>query len=383
MVNGRDRESPRGLSWTDISYFCEWYVLITLTTPQQDAVGGALDAISRRDPLFRIAGYAGTGKTTLSKEIIANARGAAVCAFTGKAASVLRSKGLYEATTIHKRIYKFDPLTERFNLKSRHELHDVDYFLLDEASMVNCDQWEDMQSFGKPIIAIGDPGQLEPVGDDPRLMHQADIVLTEIHRQAAESAIIQFATHVRHGGQIRRGAKGDVQIGSKELFWDSLEWADVLLCGFNKTRVEVNERRRKILFGEKSKSHKLVVGDRIVCLKNDNVLGVSNGELFEVSKIWSSQGKNWLCDLIDSEGDERTMIRVDKSAFGVAKPDVREFRSKEIMYADYGYCLSVHKFQGSEADRVAVMSEQCDLWCPIRWSYTAITRAAQELRYSI
>lgn len=355
---------------------------VDLTAQQTRAVDMALDSLRARHSLFRIGGYAGVGKTTLAKAIIEDEPGAAVCAFTRKAGSVLRSKGLKDATTIHKRIYRYDQISETFVLKSKKELFDVSYFLLDEASMVNNIQWRDMQSFGKPIIAIGDPGQLEPVGDDPRLMEDADIVLTEIHRQDSDSAIIQFATHVRMGNPIKRGTKGEVQIGSKDLFWDSLEWADVLLCGFNRTRVSVNSQMRNNIFGNEAKKHLIIEGERIVCLKNSDKLGINNGEVFTVESV-DRNGHEWFCDLRNCDDDVLYGVRVADDAFNVPKPDHRQWKDPKLMRADYGYCLSVHKFQGSEADKVAVISEQCQMWCPVRHAYTAITRAAKELRYSI
>src|SRR5262249_18140766 len=82
-------------------------------TPQQDA---ALTAVARwldAEPgrgapqIFRLFGYAGTGKTTLAKHIAQHVSGKVLFgAFTGKAASVMRSKGCPGATTIHAIIYQ-------------------------------------------------------------------------------------------------------------------------------------------------------------------------------------------------------------------------------------------------------------------------------------
>ena len=353
---------------------------IVLSEDQQAVVDLAVESLLGSRKLFRIGGYAGVGKTVLAREIVDTVPGAAVCAFTGKAASVLRAKGLDTATTIHRAIYLFDMMTEKFYLKPPESVT-CKYFLLDEASTVNCTQWEDMKSFGKPIIAIGDPGQLEPVGEDPRLMEDPDVVLTKIHRQAEDSPIVKLATHVRLGGVIEKFKDGPVEVGGRNLFAESMEWADIMLCGFNSTRVVVNEKIRKIRHGSKAK--KLIVpGEQIVCLQNNNDLGFSNGEIFEVLSA-THMADHWVCDIADSAGDIQYEILIERVGFGVASPNKRWWRDKSVMYADYGYCLSVHKFQGSEADKVAVISEQCDYWCPSRWSYTAITRAAKELRFSI
>lgn len=77
--------------------------------PQQDR---ALKAVAAwlRDPdapqVFKLFGFAGTGKTTLAKHLAEGVDGRVVfCAYTGKAALVLRQKGCPNPTTIHKLIY--------------------------------------------------------------------------------------------------------------------------------------------------------------------------------------------------------------------------------------------------------------------------------------
>lgn len=57
--------------------------------------------------VFRLFGYAGTGKTTLARHIADEADGEVkFAAFTGKAASVMRGKGCRAASTIHSLIYR-------------------------------------------------------------------------------------------------------------------------------------------------------------------------------------------------------------------------------------------------------------------------------------
>ena len=57
--------------------------------------------------LFRLFGYAGTGKSTLARHLAENVEGLVVfAAFTGKAALVMRSKGCVGARTIHSLIYR-------------------------------------------------------------------------------------------------------------------------------------------------------------------------------------------------------------------------------------------------------------------------------------
>ena len=87
-------------------------------TPHQDA---ALTASAKwfkaqrgGASIFRLFGYAGTGKTTLAKHIAKGVDGKVLfAAFTGKAACVMRSKGCHGASTIHRLIYKPQKKTKR------------------------------------------------------------------------------------------------------------------------------------------------------------------------------------------------------------------------------------------------------------------------------
>ena len=152
-----------------------------------------------------LGGYAGTGKTFCVSYLHRKLDNYAVCAFTGKASNVLRKRGIGVAQTIHKTIYA-PMLDERgkiilddygrpiFDLKKHLE---YDGLIVDEASMVNDVIYEDLLSFGVPLIFVGDHGQLEPVGCDVNLMKSPDYRLEEIHRNAGE--IAWFADHIRQG----------------------------------------------------------------------------------------------------------------------------------------------------------------------------------------
>jgi exodeoxyribonuclease-5 len=75
-----------------------------LWSPQQDhALCVVAKWLRARDrPVFRLFGYAGTGKTTLARHLAKGVSGRVLfAAYTGKAASVMRSKGCTGASTIH------------------------------------------------------------------------------------------------------------------------------------------------------------------------------------------------------------------------------------------------------------------------------------------
>ena len=87
---------------------------MTEFTPQQDAALQAVAGWMKAKPgsngtpqVFRLFGYAGTGKTTLATHIADDVDGEVkFAAFTGKAASVMRGKGCRGASTIHSLIYR-------------------------------------------------------------------------------------------------------------------------------------------------------------------------------------------------------------------------------------------------------------------------------------
>src|SRR4249920_494974 len=87
---------------------------MTVFSPHQDAALQAVADWLKAKPghgstpqIFRLFGYAGTGKTTLAKHIAEAVDGKVLfAAFTGKAALVMRSKGCPSASTIHSLIYR-------------------------------------------------------------------------------------------------------------------------------------------------------------------------------------------------------------------------------------------------------------------------------------
>ena len=112
-------------------------------SPQQDdALKAVADWLRRGDrPVFRLFGYAGTGKTTLAKHVADDVDGeVAFGAYTGKAALVLRSKGCRDANTIHALIYRSRESEEggpSFVLNRSSPAAKADLIIIDDCSMVD------------------------------------------------------------------------------------------------------------------------------------------------------------------------------------------------------------------------------------------------------
>lgn len=341
---------------------------------------------------FRLGGYAGTGKTTLAKSILAdiadNGYVAAVCAPTGKAANVLRKKGVHDAKTIHSTIYRpLDPdrpSAAEWVLKRDYEMDQIDLFVVDEASMVATDLYNDLRSFNKPILFIGDPGQLEPVGENPRIMEEPDFVLQTIHRQAEGNPILQLAKAVREGGVPRLGFKHPQLVTTKwPLPMKNLLQADQVLCGTNAMRRNWNTAIRT----EKGmRADKLVCqGEKLIVLRNDAQLGIYNGQILHVTEVGREYSDCIYVTAEDLDSDIRYRdLRLWKPGFEGVTPSRENRLPRKMAYVDYGYVITCHKSQGSEWDNVVVIDPgQIATWDMRRWRYTAITRAAKALIYCL
>ena len=357
---------------------------------------------ARPGDYLTLGGYAGTGKSTLLRELLPMTRRIVhVCAYTGKAAHVLRSKGIEQARTIHSLIYQ--PVTicnlcglpldidQEICLRmegcegagtersfDRAIALKGDLIVVDEASMVSTEIHEDLLSFEIPVLYVGDHGQLEPIGNNPRLMLDPKIRLEKIHRQAEGSPILQFAHHVRnHGRPVSTGHEARV-IETSVAPANAHEY-DIVLVGKNATRVAMNQKIRAKLGYEGPLPHP---GERIVCLRNFKKESLFNGMLATVLEIRCDDRVDVPeIDLIDDDGKVRNRVKFEPEQFN--SETVLEDVSRKRALFDFGYALTVHKAQGSSWKRVLVLEWIHSDTSAARWRYTAATRASEELVYCV
>lgn len=367
---------------------------VELTPEQSQVADAACEAIQSGSDEVTIGGYAGTGKTVLARAL-KERTGACVVAPTGKAAQVLRNKGIV-AETIHSVIYRFLGVKQQKDAEgkpvekekpmfdAKDELDQAPpLFIVDESSMVNGEVYSDLRSHGVPIIWIGDHGQLPPVGSDPGIMRTPDHVLKTIHRQAAENPIIQLAHAVRLGESLERFRNlGDERLGiygpssvDRIVHFARTRNVDQILCAFNQTRNAVNAKYREALGYRDT----LNVGDRVVCLKNNRRKMIFNGMVFTVERIVGGLGSGVVqADIVDDLGNRRQAVSMFEKVFGGGLYAVEEV-PKDAEQFDYAYALTVHKSQGSEWPSVLVIDQTCNKWDMKRWRYTAYTRAKEKL----
>jgi len=354
-------------------------------------------------------GHAGTGKSTLIPFISRNlgdTESTAFASFTGKAANVMERKlhaaGVYEMPyvgTIHRLIYQ--PITDEngqilrwFRKESPLKVDEthISRIILDEASMIGAKLIEDLQTYGIPILAVGDHGQLQPINDDS-VMKEPDICLTQIHRQAAQNPIIQLANIIRQEGDFPKNFPNSQEI----QFCDDI---DQMLheIGDSYERLKENmailvrtnlERKRFNL--EPRAVKEPVPGDIVICLKNSPP--IYNGMRGILKKVEPYKSHWYRATVVFSDDGLEVTGLLNKHQFGHDKTLETPFdlQKLDISYPrqlplgllfDYGVCMTVHKSQGSAFEDVFLFPNR---WARDtdeeygKWLYTAVTRASKRL----
>lgn len=399
---------------------------------------------TRNQQVFRLFGYAGTGKTTITRHAIGElglepmdrtggSRGVLYAAFTGKAALVMTRKGT-PASTIHSLIYKVSEATPeeiervtreleslrgslramgpaersfaetqirrlelrladihqpRFILNEQSLVRDADLIVLDEVSMVGAEMASDLLAFGKPILVLGDPGQLPPIkGDGAFTDADPDVMLTDIHRQAETSAIIRLATLARQSMPIPYGEHDDFvwKMRRSDIGPHQFLKGGQVICGRNATRLFLNTAMKQAAgFPD---AYPRGLGEKIICLKNRHDLGLVNGMFLDLSDIrdesplafsasvrtedgTSVPGRQWF---YKGHFDDHVAYDAER-----LRRDWRDMRG--LVESVWGYAITCHKAQGSQWENVIVYDDGLGRTAEdrARWLYTAITRAEQGL----
>ncbi|OGS12346.1 MAG: hypothetical protein A2234_07730 [Elusimicrobia bacterium RIFOXYA2_FULL_58_8] len=360
-----------------------------------------------KSPFVTLGGYAGTGKTTLisvfKNELVKTNKSIkiAFCSYTGRAAQNLKNK-LKEAgalcakdsvSTIHGLIYT--PLEDQGGQITGWERRDAlerDLIIVDEASMVDGLIWRDLLSYNIPVIAVGDHGQLPPISGKFNLMERPEILLTQIHRQAKDNPIIKVSEYARSTGRVPVKQYGagvvkylredpDAQEKTGELL-EAYSPDTLILCGYNSTRTRINQFIRNSLGFETVAPAR---NDRVICLRNNHKKAVCNGMLGTILNLEAAQ-KDWYRAEIKMDDNARLYSGfIYAPQFG-AKSGINFTKDRRLAAMgdlfDFGYALTVHKAQGSQAKKVVMFEERFaqmddEMWR--RWLYTGVTRAEEEL----
>jgi exodeoxyribonuclease V len=429
---------------------------VTPTDHQHKAIKFIKDWYNNRtheQQVARIFGFAGSGKTTITKlaiqelglsldPIVGDVK---FCAFTGKAALVMRRAGT-PAQTIHSLIYSVREATEaeiaqikdkieakkaeaislkggerfaadraireleiklkkarqpQFGLNLDSPLRDAELLVLDECSMVGPEIAADLLSFGKPILVLGDPGQLPPIkGEGAFTNGEPDVMLTEIHRQAAESPIIRLATMARRGERIPYGEHGTGDSAVWKLRKDQIEPAQLLagqvICGRNATRLALNTALRRAAGFDADNPIPSGPAEKVICLKNSNDIGLINGCFLELSDIGTLGEVSFRAVVKTEDGEYPAGVDLlgnhelldiysghfeDHLNLDTERADRDWRRKKGLIEATFGWVITCHKAQGSAWENIIVYDDHLSRTQDDRnrWLYTACTRAINGL----
>lgn len=387
-----------------------------LTKKQEEGLKTAVARHLAGEKYTVIAGYAGTGKSTLVRYIIdaldIEEDRVCHCAFTGKAAEVLKKKGNKNVATLHRLLYEHIPRPAGGFFRKPKPFIDYDVIVVDEVSMAPKSLMELLFKHQVYVICLGDPFQLPPIDkdEDNHLLDDPHIFLDEIMRQEEDSEIIQLTMKIRNQEPIDYFNGNEVKIiPYSDLNTGVLQWGDQILTATNAKRQAINNQMRAL----QGRTGEPVNGDKIICLRNywddsslngDALINGTIGILQNSFQTWREIPRFVQSDIrkfdvlvgdlvVPETNDVYQMTEMDRQMIitgekccdwrlsyklGKLRPKYGEIVPKEFTYA---YAITTHKSQGSEWPKVVVLEEKFpfDKIEHARWLYTACTRSSEKL----
>ena len=406
----------------------------TLSDEQEAAVGSLREWARDRSggtAARSLRGLAGTGKTVAAAELVArlaeDGLRVAVVAPTGRAAAVLRRKGVANATTVHGALYQLvgeeggalefrakraieAPLARGAAVRTARSgwREPPDVVVCDEASMLTSAQLADLLGRTRRVVLVGDPGQLPPVTGGSALLQVPGWELREVRRQALDSGIVRFAHAIRAGASVadalRAGAPDVLAVEPEQV-------PGAVIVARHEDRLRLNPILRAAAADERGDTRAddlpphPVAGDRIVALANDPATGWCNGTTAEVladlgranPDAWRAKAPSggrprlggWAAGLPDAhllrclcdDGEEREIFAVLRALGSAEAGDPHPLVPRTAL-AWWGWALTCHKAQGSEWPDVLVYDRPFgSAEDQRRWRYTAATRASRRLHW--
>jgi exodeoxyribonuclease-5 len=256
----------------------------------------------------------------------------------------------------------------------------VKCFTIDEASMVGRRIGDDISLFRIKTLVIGDPYQLPPVGDDPAYTSDLPGVdLDTMHRFASLSDIGKLANTIRVSSGLKDWKGLIPYVG-----FEDVDEYNLLLAWRNETRWKIITTLRSV----RGRSLDLPqVGDRLISVANTYEVGILNadelivtGEVFPATNLgaWNVPTDRgvvtaWKAGFRDFEGEQ-----------WAAQQSRR--RDTDICALTWSECMTVHKAQGGEWEKVLVVDDLSMMSNVMpdalnTWAYTAVTRASQKVDF--
>lgn len=388
----------------------------------------------------------------------------AVLAPTNKAASVLRNRGV-PATTIHRILYTpvYDPEYEKIaewlagngprpdmpdlgetaldrakafydqvksipgalaaaglrgsdfikGWKRREDPLDIGF--IDEASMLDARQFDDLRDIFQTLVLFGDPAQLAPVGQSGEMVFDAlpapaRITLSRIHRQAQDNPILDLAhalgepelSFEQFEAMVESAARRDDRVVWAQRVESDLMARSPVLVWRNATRIRLIHAFRAAFEAPETE---LLPGEPLVCdglelpLKHrkKRIDLEARGLIKGAQVIYLGPGKRPGFSRLHVIGAEEPQV----SAASIVKIEREGEEEPFIPFAAHmgaaflhGAAVTIHKAQGSQWPEVQVFAP--DLFAAARagrteaglplWkrlAYVAITRAEHRLHWVV
>lgn len=375
-----------------------------LTAGQEKGLKIAVERFKNKEPYTVIAGYGGTGKSTLIPYIIEALNipedKVIFATLTGKAALVLRNKGCKNSITLHKLLYipRKIPNSNDVEFIPREFLENSPRLIVvDEASMVSQEIFDLLMSHKVHVIFLGDTFQLPAISNSANILDHPHVLLTEITRQALDSPIIRLSMDIREGKPIVYGGPKEARVIPREKVSKGLLLgADIVLCGKNITRRYLNDEIRKLKWGDEYQAAP-VNGDRLICLHNywqivdeKDETPLINGMIGTISNITTQDTKILHPKLMGTFTDETNNIfhdiSIDYNLLTTGEPTVNKdnwkkfYKKEKPLEFDYGNAITTHKAQGSQFNKVLCFVERMgDKEQYYRWLYTSVSRAVEKV----
>jgi exodeoxyribonuclease-5 len=322
-------------------------------------------------------------------------------AYTGAAAIVMRTKGFYNAKTIHSWLYepkivydysKKPDYLNRYPTKlvfEKKPLPDWKRLIcIDEASYVPMSMKQDLLDTGLKILVCGDLNQLPPVIGEPAFLNDNKIFrLTQIMRQQEGSAIVYIANLILNDKPIPPGHYGSVYVCYPEDISDSmLIHSDVVICGYNRTRDFYNCRVRELngINPEDKMPHH---GEKLICRKNNwsfsidgiNLANGLSGIVYSYPDVSCYDGNVYTIDfkpnMFECVFED---IQCNADFFRGNKDTKDQIRNSKYPIKgelfELGYAITTHLSQGSQFRDGMYISEYMSPDINKKLDYTGITR---------
>lgn len=409
-----------------------------LTTGQKQAMDMMARVFKSRAPLVAIlTGYAGTGKTTLIKTIASVYGPPLILTPTGKAALRVQEATGITASTIHRWMYHAVENQNSGEMEFKRKPSDLverptnGLVVVDEASMVGRDLWEDLWDvcllLDLKLLMVGDTFQLAPIEAPNKeafvVLKDVEtdfrVALTEVTRQALDNPVLRASMLLREQSLPHQALSLLPRVfnGSfDDKCLETYQKGGAIIVHKNDTRHRINAMLRERL----GHGPEIVVGEPLLVLRNTYEIQRYNGEIVQYGG-WQAEPERvlkvddrfkhitldlrfgvalidgqrvMLCpeqvrgeaslmteNVIGRQSRREYLDRYTTEEDDAARRNGERVEAPPHLHSNFGYALTCHKSQGSEWNQVLVLVEPSTRYTTYegrRWLYTAITRAREK-----